>query len=94
MNKCQHCKHDNQDDFMCDFCIHQPELQDKFEPLTTADRIRAMDDQELEEFLTGYLAKFTTALYDGKYVPDDKVVAEITDMILKDIQTVVVENDG
>lgn len=95
MSKCQHCKHGKPDDLLfCDFCIHQPELQDQFAPMTTADRIRAMNDLELAGFLAGYLAKFTTALYDGKYAPDDKVVTAVPALILKDLQTVEVENDG
>lgn len=50
MGKCDTCRH--QDDFwVCDTCIHDRSLKDSFEPLTNGDRIRAMTDEELAEFL-------------------------------------------
>lgn len=49
--KCDTCRH--QDDFwVCDTCIHDECLKDNFEPLTNGDRIRAMTDEELSEFLS------------------------------------------
>lgn len=48
--KCDTCRH--QDDFwVCDTCIHDRSLKDNYEPLTNGDRIRAMTDEELAEFL-------------------------------------------
>ena len=52
MSKCEKCKHNHDEDFfVCDICIHNTSLKDKFEPLTNADRIRAMSDEELMRFL-------------------------------------------
>lgn len=46
MDKCKICAYN--DDFMvCDCCIHAPELEDKFKPMTNAQKIREMDDAEL-----------------------------------------------
>ena len=54
MSKCEKCKHKlNENFFACDVCIREPSLKDRYEPLTNADRIRAMTDEELAlEFMT------------------------------------------
>ena len=36
---------------VCDGCIHDESLKDRFEPMTNADRIRGMTDEELAKFL-------------------------------------------
>lgn len=49
--KCDTCRH--RDDFwVCDTYIHNGSMKDSFEPLTNGDRIRAMTDEELAEFLS------------------------------------------
>ena len=49
---CDDCRHSDKGlrDFPCTVCIHN--AIDKFEPKTNADRIRAMSDEELAEWLT------------------------------------------
>lgn len=51
MSKCEKCKHNNDESFfVCDTCIHDTSLKDRFEPQTNADCIRAMSDEELADF--------------------------------------------
>ena len=52
MSKCETCGK-KQYGYLCDGCIHDPSATDKYEPMTNADRIRAMSDEELAwELLT------------------------------------------
>ena len=50
MSKCETCAR-KQYGYLCDGCIHDPDNKDLYEPMTNADRIRAMSDEELSEFL-------------------------------------------
>ena len=50
MSKCETCAR-KQYGYLCDGCIHDPDNKDLYEPMTNADRIRAMSDEELAEFL-------------------------------------------
>ena len=50
MSKCETCAK-KQYGYLCDGCIHDPDNKDLYEPMTNADRIRAMTDEELAEFL-------------------------------------------
>ena len=50
MSKCETCAR-KQYGYLCDGCIHDPDNKDLYEPMTNADRIRAMTDEELSEFL-------------------------------------------
>ncbi len=56
---CENCKHDAKMDseYPCSGCIHN--ALDMFEPKTNMERIRAMDADELSEFL---LHRFFTGL--------------------------------
>ena len=47
--KCTSCKHriDPGGWAACDGCIHDEGLKDRYEPMTSADRIRNMTDEEL-----------------------------------------------
>lgn len=51
---CDKCKHTKKEptEFPCLECEHNRAV-DNFEPMTNADRIRNMTDEELAEFLTG-----------------------------------------
>lgn len=55
MNRCNTCKHStgNGGDgwSVCDGCIHDSELRDRYEPATNADHIRSMTDEELARML-------------------------------------------
>ena len=51
MSKCETCAR-KQYGYLCDGCIHDPDNKDLYEPMTNADRIRAMSDEELAEFLS------------------------------------------
>lgn len=53
MAKCDTCKHKTTEDgwMVCECCIHEPSMGDRYEPWTNADRIRAMLDEELVDFL-------------------------------------------
>jgi hypothetical protein len=48
---CDKCKHTGKalNEYPCNVCIHN--AIDKFAPLTNADRIRNMTDEELAEFI-------------------------------------------
>lgn len=51
---CDNCKHDNTRtyEFPCNACIHNKIASlDHWKPMTNADRIRNMSDEELAEFL-------------------------------------------
>jgi hypothetical protein len=50
MGKCDTCGKKKYG-YLCDGCIHDPDAMDKYEPMTNADRIRAMSDEELSVFL-------------------------------------------
>ena len=50
MSKCETCAK-KQYGYLCDGCIHDPDNKDLYEPMTNADRIRAMTDEELAELL-------------------------------------------
>lgn len=54
--------------------------------MTIADHIRAMEDEELAEYLAKMLADYTKGLYGGEYIPSDKVVSELADMLLEALQ--------
>ena len=51
---CDTCKH-KEDWFVCDACIHEASLKDKYEALSNADRIRAMEDEELAKYLSSLI---------------------------------------
>lgn len=66
---CKTCKHFNPKEvvvssssycYECEGAHQQRELQDKYEPMTNADRIRAMSDEEL-----------AVMLFNGIDVPDN-----------------------
>ena len=50
MSKCETCAK-KQYGYLCDGCIHDPDNKDLYEPMTNADSIRSMSDEELAEFL-------------------------------------------
>ena len=50
MGKCDTCGKKKYG-YLCEGCIHDPDAMDKYEPMTNADRIRAMSDEELMETL-------------------------------------------
>lgn len=50
MGKCDTCGKKKYG-YLCDGCIHDPDATDKYEPMTNADRIRAMSDEELAKHL-------------------------------------------
>jgi hypothetical protein len=41
----------------CDGCIHDEGLKDRYEPMTNADRIRNMTDEELAEVLADFVVR-------------------------------------
>jgi hypothetical protein len=41
----------------CDGCIHDEGLKDRYEPMTNADRIRNMTDEELAEALADFVVR-------------------------------------
>ncbi len=53
MSKCDTCKFHTAEDgwAACDRCIHCPGMTDMYKPLTNADHIRAMTDEELAAWL-------------------------------------------
>lgn len=50
---CNNCKHTNVDarEYPCNECKHAIVTFDHYKPMTNADRIRNMSDEELAEFL-------------------------------------------
>lgn len=53
MAKCDTCKHKTTEDgwMVCECCIHEPSMKDRYEPLANADRIRAMGNEELAKII-------------------------------------------
>lgn len=49
---CDKCRYSSksENEYPCNKCVHS--ATDKFEPKTNADKIRAMSDEELAEWLT------------------------------------------
>lgn len=56
-DKCPSCKYriDPGGWAACDGCIHDEGLKDRYEPLTNADRIRNMTDEEMADFVATYV---------------------------------------
>lgn len=54
LNRCIKCKHLTTQDteYPCNVCVHRVDTEDLYAPQTNADRIRAMSDEELAEWLT------------------------------------------
>lgn len=52
--KCATCKYNNTPEgfMVCDECVYDRSRKDRFRPLTNADRIRNMTDEELAKFLS------------------------------------------
>ena len=50
MSKCETCARKKYG-YLCDGCIHDPDNKNLYEPMTNADRIRSMSDEELAGFL-------------------------------------------
>lgn len=55
--KCATCKQSCKADgwVVCANCIHDSSRKDRYEPLTNADRIRNMTDEELVDFLATHV---------------------------------------
>ena len=53
--KCEKCKWYEAGDgwAACDHCLHQPGLEDRFEPLTNGEQVRRMTDDDLAQLLSG-----------------------------------------
>lgn len=66
---CDKCQHNGKGlkEYPCNTCIYN--AIDHYKPMTNADRIRNMTDEELAEFLTNYLADedFTKKMYGKAY---------------------------
>ena len=56
MSKCDTCAR-KQYGYLCDGCIHDPDNKDLYEPMTNADRIRGMSDEELVDVLREFATK-------------------------------------
>ena len=52
MSKCETCAR-KQYGYLCDGCIHDPDNRDLYEPMTNADRIRAMSNEDLALWICG-----------------------------------------
>lgn len=52
--KCATCKRSSKADgwVVCANCIHNNSRKDRYEPMTNGDKIRAMTDEELAEYLS------------------------------------------
>jgi len=74
-NYCKTCLHDGVDIGFCDKCYYNHILEEKGipptkyeakpKPITNADRIRAMSDEELAELLSNTEANFPPNFPDG-----------------------------
>lgn len=53
-NPCARCKYNNTPEgvMVCDECVYDRSRKDRFRPLTNADRIRNMTDDELAKLLS------------------------------------------
>lgn len=58
-DKCPSCKYrtDPGGWAACDGCIHDEGLKDRYEPMTNADRIRNMTDEELAKVLADFVVR-------------------------------------
>ena len=50
MSKCETCARKKYG-YLCDGCIHDPDNKDLYEPMTNADHIRSMTDEELANII-------------------------------------------
>ena len=68
---CDKCKYNSksESEYPCNQCVHN--ATDKFKPITNADRVRSMSDEELAEFLlkvnTAYAEPCMTGESDCKW---------------------------
>ena len=64
---CEKCKYNSkaETEYPCNRCVHN--ATDKFEPITNADKIRAMSDEELAEFLNTIFIKGQIEAINKRY---------------------------
>ena len=62
---CDKCKYNekSETEYPCNQCVHN--ATDKFKPMTHADKIRSMSDEELAEFLVNFKNTFGEE-YEGE----------------------------
>lgn len=62
---CDKCKYNekSETEYPCNQCVHN--ATDKFKPMTRADKIRSMSDEELAEFLVNFKNTFGEE-YEGE----------------------------
>lgn len=67
---CEKCTYDSKrtDEYPCNECVHGASVKEHFKPMTNADRIRNMSDEELAEFLLEVNSTIQHCMiYDCKY---------------------------
>lgn len=83
-DKCNTCKHNPKfggDGWsVCDGCIHDESLKDRYEAATNGDRIRAMTDEQLAKTINGLVeesGKFCRELSEcGEDLDNDRLIPE------------------
>lgn len=65
---CEKCKYRYKSDceYPCERCVHGCVVKEYYEPMTNADRIRAMSDEELAE----HFSELIKDTYENEYCKD------------------------
>lgn len=58
VDKCKNCRHNGSENgwTVCDRCVNEPGLTDRYSPLTKGDKIRSMTDEALARVLTDMIS--------------------------------------
>ena len=79
---CEKCKYRSKSEYEypCERCTHGCIVKEHYEPMTNADRIRDMDDEELAEFLCN------VNQYSDMQVPSKKEVDAMIDWLQSEVE--------
>lgn len=79
---CEKCKYRYKSDceYPCERCVHGCVVKEYYEPMTNADRIRAMSDEELAEFLCNVYQ------YSDMQVPSDKEINVMLEWLQSEVE--------
>ena len=83
---CDKCKYNekSETEYPCNQCVHN--ATDKFKPMTHADKIRSMSDEELAEFLRGIDNGHEITFGDYFHTKDGDFISSRDDINAKMIQ--------
>lgn len=82
---CEKCKYRDKSDYEypCERCVHGCIVKEYYEPMTNGDRIRAMSDEELTEFLCRVKADYQ---WMNPEYPSEEEAGEWVEWIQREVE--------